>query len=129
MHFINSLSKYIDFVIIINFLRFVHCLLIISSNLLYRAQASTNALSNSWRYFHIYKMCELQKKCILLFYIVQFGVYLFIVVFYGPLIVLVSIVMSPLIVIFLLLSMLLAEVFLLDGRNEKFNRMSRERIL
>ena len=62
MHFINSLRKYIDFVIIINFLRFVHCLLIISSNLLYRAQASTNALSNSWRYFHIYKMCELKKK-------------------------------------------------------------------
>lgn len=63
MHFINSLRKYIDFIIIINFLRFVHCLLIISSNLLlYRDQASMNARSDSWRFFHIYKMCELQEK-------------------------------------------------------------------
>ena len=63
MHFINSLRKYIDSIIIINFLRFVHCLLIVSSNpLLHRDQASMNALSNSWRCFHIHKMCELQKK-------------------------------------------------------------------
>lgn len=75
MHFINSLRKNIDFIIIINFLKFVHCLLIVSLNLLlYRDQACMNALSNRWRCCHIYKMCELKKKSIHLFYIVQFGV-------------------------------------------------------